>query len=331
LGQKVLLDGIEEAREYGPNVMRYDHDPSRVDGLLAQKTSAGKGYFVSDALGSVYGVVDGNGTEVSKYGYDVYGARTAGSEGMATTWGFTGRAGDATGMQYNRARFMDPMGMVDGPNVYQYARGQPLDHRDPLGLYTILFVGDLIPLSIYDDRSMKGIPQVREIRPTDHEGAIVGALAARRIIPPNGEIIEMANIRMASQIVTELQSRGGLISSDGHLNVVYVGHSIQHFDLSWALHPSSQGDDISGTEFGRAIKEGLGTRGMRVLGDVTLAACNSATRIGTDVATELKQPIMGVLGLGQFQAHWGILSGEQGPSWTGWVFAGRVQWVAPGK
>jgi hypothetical protein len=59
--QKVLLDGIEEAREYGVSEARYDHDPSRVDGLLAQKSGATKGYFVTDALGSVYAVVDMTG------------------------------------------------------------------------------------------------------------------------------------------------------------------------------------------------------------------------------------------------------------------------------
>jgi len=63
--QEVLLDGIEEAREHGTNELRYDHDPSRVDGLLAQKTSAGKGYLVTDVLGSVWRGrrLDGRGGE----------------------------------------------------------------------------------------------------------------------------------------------------------------------------------------------------------------------------------------------------------------------------
>jgi len=106
-GQKVLLDGIEEAREYGGNAMRYDHDPSRVDGLLAQTTTAGKGYFITDALGSVYAVVDSTGAEVSKYAYDVYGARTATAEGMATPWGFTGRRHDSSTEMYYRVRYLD--------------------------------------------------------------------------------------------------------------------------------------------------------------------------------------------------------------------------------
>jgi hypothetical protein len=76
--QKIPLDGLEEAREHGTNDLRYDHDPMRVDGLLAQKNGTTKGYFVTDALGSVYTVVDSMGTEVSKYGYDVYGCSVQG-------------------------------------------------------------------------------------------------------------------------------------------------------------------------------------------------------------------------------------------------------------
>jgi RHS repeat-associated protein len=107
-GQKVLLDGIEEVREYGGNEARYEHDPSSVDGLLAQTTSAGKGYFVTDALGSVYGVVDSTGMEVSKYGYDVYGVRTATTEALVTPWGFTGRRVDSGTEMYYRARYLNP-------------------------------------------------------------------------------------------------------------------------------------------------------------------------------------------------------------------------------
>jgi RHS repeat-associated protein len=141
--QKVLLDGIEEAREYGTEVKRYDHDPSRVDGLLAQKSGSGTGYFVTDALGSVYGVVDGNGAAVSKCGYDVYGARTASTEGMATDWGFTGRRHELAGEMYYRGRnYLPQAGIFDqrdhrtvttGDNFYSYLDAAPTNGVDPFG------------------------------------------------------------------------------------------------------------------------------------------------------------------------------------------------------
>jgi RHS repeat-associated protein len=150
-GQKMLLDGIEEAREYGPSVVRYEHDPSTVDGLLAQKTSAGKGYFVTDALGSVYAVVDASGAVVSKYGYDVYGARTATTEGVATSWGFTGRRHDGDGQTYHRERYYvpataewispDPL-QRPGGLPYAYAAQIPTTAIDPLGTYDIFCSAD---------------------------------------------------------------------------------------------------------------------------------------------------------------------------------------------
>jgi len=169
-GQKVLLDGIEEARKYGTTELRYDHDPSRADGLLAQKTGAGKGYSVTDALGSVYAAVDSTGAEVSKYSYDAYGARMATTEGVATSWGFTGRRGDgASTLTYNRARYYatdigrwlasDPAAEQLIPlvgntvlgaqlaNRYGYANSNPGNTTDRSGL---LFGIELVPDVLLD-------------------------------------------------------------------------------------------------------------------------------------------------------------------------------------
>jgi len=173
--QEVLLDGIEEAREHGTNELRYDHDPSRVDGLLAQKTSAGKGYLVTDVLGSVCAVVDSTGAEVSKYSYDVYGARTAASEGMATNWGFTGRRHDSAAEMYYRARYRDslssvwaspdPLGMADGPNRFLYGHVNPVSKSDPLGTMvpasdwgSLSTPGRTISVLVFDPIPYTGVP-----------------------------------------------------------------------------------------------------------------------------------------------------------------------------
>ena len=51
---------------------------------------------MTDALGSVYGVVDASRVVVSKHGYDVHTARTAVTEEVTTSRGFTGRRQDSS-------------------------------------------------------------------------------------------------------------------------------------------------------------------------------------------------------------------------------------------
>ena len=69
----MLLDGVEELAEYEAGalsrVSRWDRDPSRVDALLAQ-VAGGKTHAVTDALGSVYGLVDATAAVQARYSYD---------------------------------------------------------------------------------------------------------------------------------------------------------------------------------------------------------------------------------------------------------------------
>lgn len=127
----MLLDGIEEMAEYGvgsgSRVNRYDHDVTHVDALLAQLAdSAGpKSRVVADALGSVYGMVDGGGAEVTRYGYDVYGARSAAVEGVATSWGFTGRSSSSDAGMYYRQRYYSSLwGAFTSEDAFNYRLDQ---------------------------------------------------------------------------------------------------------------------------------------------------------------------------------------------------------------
>jgi RHS repeat-associated protein len=100
---------------------------------------------------------------VSKYGYDVYGERTAAAEGMATDWGFTGRKHDGAERLYYRARYLDALnarwmsadpfihtpfshelrikiaaGRNGRPELdYSYVAGNPAVRKDPLGLLSL--------------------------------------------------------------------------------------------------------------------------------------------------------------------------------------------------
>jgi len=92
---------------------------------------------------------------VSKYGYDVYGARMAVTEGMATSWGFTGRRQDSSTEMYSRTRYLhssaatwysaDPLGPFadlhgnDSEPVakplFSYVGDNPTRFADPRGLF----------------------------------------------------------------------------------------------------------------------------------------------------------------------------------------------------
>jgi RHS repeat-associated protein len=184
-----ILDGMEELAEYdaftNDRVERYDHDPSRIDALMAQTASGGKVHAVTDALGSVYGLADATSAVVSSYSYDVYGSRTATSEAVPTKWGFTGRVHerDIHGTMYYRHREYDatvgrwmgaePAGMVDGPNRYLFVRSIPTGRVDPTGQLTIAaWSGVEPPRDVQDAAAAEGF-SVTSV-PDDDLGVIMG-------------------------------------------------------------------------------------------------------------------------------------------------------------
>jgi RHS repeat-associated protein len=144
--RRVVLDGLEEWGEIGEATgelaARFDHDPTRIDALLAQITEAGHVATLTDALGSIYRLVDGAGHTQAKYAYDAYGARTTELASIDTRWGFTGRTGETpTNGLYARTRylsvdtgeFLSP-DRLPGGNPFWYAHDNPTRFTDPLGL-----------------------------------------------------------------------------------------------------------------------------------------------------------------------------------------------------
>jgi len=77
--RRILLDHAEELGEYmlGAGAARYERDPMTVDNLLGPTVEASTTHAISDALGSIYGIADSTSAQVSRYRYDVFGARTS--------------------------------------------------------------------------------------------------------------------------------------------------------------------------------------------------------------------------------------------------------------
>ncbi len=102
-------------------------------------------FYVHDHLGSTRGVYDTNNTQYAAFEHTPYGELYASSGSVGDiTRRYTGHDwDDAAGLYYAPYRYYapglarwitrDPLGMVDGPNVYGYVRGNPVRYFDPIG------------------------------------------------------------------------------------------------------------------------------------------------------------------------------------------------------
>src|SRR5262249_54175697 len=133
-----------------------------VDEILTMDRG-GNFYYHQNALWSVEAVTDVAGNVVERYAYDAYGLPAifngAGAPVAPNPWGtshsaignpwmFTGRQFDEeTGIYFYRARYYDPvkgrflqrdpLGYVDGMNLYEYVQSRPTYTMDPEGMQTL--------------------------------------------------------------------------------------------------------------------------------------------------------------------------------------------------
>ncbi|MEU7151182.1 RHS repeat-associated core domain-containing protein [Streptomyces sp. NPDC045456] len=116
-------------------------------GTLNSMNRGGKSYYyLTDALGSVVGLADETGAKINSYGYSPRGVgRAANTEQVPQPYRFAGGYQDPTGLYHFEARYYDPsVGRFTQPdpsgqekNPYLYAEGDPVNHIDPVGLYSI--------------------------------------------------------------------------------------------------------------------------------------------------------------------------------------------------
>ena len=141
-----IHDGTTEEPEN--NTLHVMDDASRVathrvgDDIFSTSKPATK-YQLGDHLGSSNVLLDGSGALINREEYRPYGETSFGSYAKKR-YRFTGKERDEeSGLYYHGARYYapwlsrwtaaDPAGMVDGPNLYAYVRGNPVRLVDPDG------------------------------------------------------------------------------------------------------------------------------------------------------------------------------------------------------
>jgi RHS repeat-associated protein len=150
---------IEEQHPAGGTLATYVYG-NYADEILAMDRFGARHYFHQNSLWSPLAATDALGSAAERYAYDAYGAPAvldaAGNPRPANPWGtqasaidnpwlFTGRQFDEeSGLYYYRARYIDPakgrflqrdpLGYVDGMNLFQYAKSNPTRYLDPSGL-----------------------------------------------------------------------------------------------------------------------------------------------------------------------------------------------------
>jgi RHS repeat-associated protein len=145
---------VEETNATGAVVSRYLQG-FYMDEPLAMLRSATTSYYQVDGLGSVTSLTNSAGAAAQTYTYDSFGNIVATTGSLTNSFRYTGREFDTeTSLYYYRARYYDSITgrflredpkrfQTTSTNFYLYVRNNPINGKDPYGLFTINLGGTL--------------------------------------------------------------------------------------------------------------------------------------------------------------------------------------------
>jgi RHS repeat-associated protein len=138
-----LYDGANPVQEIFGSSASANLLTGGVDEYFQRTDSAGARSFLTDALGSTLALADSTGTVQTQYTFEPFGNTSITGAATTNSFAYTGRELDATGLYFYRARYYnpqlqrflgeDPLGLREGPNLYEYVHSQPADFVDPFG------------------------------------------------------------------------------------------------------------------------------------------------------------------------------------------------------
>ena len=116
--------------------------------LVAMRSGGNSQYYLTDAQGSVIGLVDSAGKRTATYSYGPYGEPRT-NTGTNQPYRYTSTYLDPTGLYKMGHRYYDPnLGRFTQPdpsgketNAYLYGAGDPINHIDPSGLALVDALG----------------------------------------------------------------------------------------------------------------------------------------------------------------------------------------------
>jgi RHS repeat-associated protein len=141
-----LYDALNPVQEQSGSVITNMLTGLGIDEYFSRGDAASTSFFLADALGSTIALADSSGGLPTAYTYEPFGLTSTSGATTSTSYDFTARESDLTGLKYYRARYYhprlqrfmteDPLTCVlrTGRHVYSYAENNPVSYTDPLGL-----------------------------------------------------------------------------------------------------------------------------------------------------------------------------------------------------
>ena len=151
---RYIYDGmlaVAERDSAGNTLAAYTRIPDiagGIGGLVSRWNGTATHYYHNIMLDNVTRISDESGSIAQAYDYDAFGNITAQTGSLINKYQFQDKETlEDFGLVFYGARYYqpktgrfintDPLGMVDGPNLYRFCVGDPVNYLDSYGLYVL--------------------------------------------------------------------------------------------------------------------------------------------------------------------------------------------------